>query len=366
MEFTASRNDLVRELTLALGSVETKTTIPVLGTVLIEADGEQARLTSTDLTLGIRLSLPAKVKTPGAVAIPAKRLFEYIKLLPDADVKVETEANDWTKIACGRSKTRIAGVGAENFPALPSPGEPSASLPVSVLAGLIQSTVFAISTEESRFTLSGALLVLEPERATMVATDGHRLALMRADVATEAMQTIKTLVPIAGLNELLKLSKIKKDATVQISADENHLYFSVDGRVLTVRKLAGNFPDFERVLPKEHPHSVTLGRGDTYSAIERVSKFADERSRAVRIRVAPGELRVSASLSETGDSEESMPVEYSGPEVELGFNGDYLLEFLKAATSALVEFHFKDSSSAGELRPKEGSDYRYVVMPMRV
>jgi DNA polymerase-3 subunit beta len=173
------------------------------------------------------------------------------------------------------------------------------------------------------------------------------------------------------MSELLKLAgEAAADATIQFSGDENHLFFQLGERLLISRKLTGNFPDYERVLPKEHPHSVQVKRDELRSAIERVSQFSDERSRAIRFQVMPGEVKVFSSLSETGESEESVPVEYGGAGVEIGFNSQYMLDFLRAVADESVEFGFRDPHTAGELRPgtTEGSKflYRYVIMPMRI
>jgi DNA polymerase-3 subunit beta len=156
---------------------------------------------------------------------------------------------------------------------------------------------------------------------------------------------------------------------VEFAGNENHLFFQLEKRLLLSRKLTGNFPDYDRVLPKEHPNAIVIGRDDFRSALERVSQFSDERSRAVRLQILAGELKIHSSVSETGESEETIPVEYSGPDTEVGFNAQYLLDFLKAVDQSEVEFHFKDGNSAGELRPKdapEGVNFRYVVMPMRI
>jgi len=173
------------------------------------------------------------------------------------------------------------------------------------------------------------------------------------------------------MGEIQKLAQdADGDAKIEFSGDENHLFFQLNDRLLLSRKLTGNFPDFERVLPKDHPHVVALDREELRKSIERVSQFSDERSRAIRLRVEDGELDIHSSLSETGESEESLPVKYEGSAVEIGFNASYLLDFLRATTESEVAFHFKDAHSAGELRPGangEGSyKYRYVVMPMRI
>lgn len=371
MEFTVSKADLVRELNLSQGVVEKKTTIPILSNVLLELSGERLTLTATDLELGIRCSTPAKVKSAGAGTIPAKRLLDYVRLLPDADVVIKFSDNHWASLTCGRSKTRIAGMSRESYPELPEMPEPLAQLPLSLLAGMIQKTIFAISAEESRFTLNGALLQVKGKTITMVATDGHRLALVECENPMQSETNYKALLPRKAMAEILKLASDSetKDAAVDFSGDDNHLFFQVGARLLISRKLTGNFPDFERVLPKAHSHTVPMERDELRASIERVAQFSDERSRAIKVRFADNEATIHSSLSESGESEESLAVEYGGPTVEIGFNAQYLLEFLRAVPEAKVAFHFKDAQSAGELTPSgEGVDYkyRYVVMPMRI
>src|SRR5947209_424105 len=178
MEFTVNKSDLVRELSLSQGVVEKKTTIPILSNVLVEAEKDRITLTATDLELGIRCSCPAKVSKPGAGTIPARRLLDYVRLLPDADVNVKVGDNQWASLLCGRSRTRIAGMSRESFPELPVMPEVLAEIPVAALASMISKTIFAISMEESRFTLNGALLIVKNTGLVMVATDGHRLSMV--------------------------------------------------------------------------------------------------------------------------------------------------------------------------------------------
>jgi DNA polymerase-3 subunit beta len=371
MEFTVSKADLVRELNLSQGVVERKTTIPILSNVLLEASGDRLTLTATDLELGIRCSAAAKVKSGGAGTIPAKKLLDYVRLLPDADLTVKISDNHWASLTCGRSKTRIAGMSRESYPELPQMPDALAQLPVGLLANMISKTIFAISAEESRFTLNGALLQLKGRTVTMVATDGHRLSLVECDNPMVSEANYKALLPRKAMSEILKLAAdtATKDDAVDFSGDDNHLFFRVGSRLLISRKLTGNFPDFERVLPKGHAHTVELDRDEFRASIERVAQFSDERSRAIKVRFADNEATIHSSLSESGESEESLGIEYGGPTVEIGFNAQYLVEFLRAVPEPKVAFHFKDAQSAGELTPSgEGVDYkyRYVVMPMRI
>ncbi len=370
MEFTVSKSDLVRELSLSQGVVEKRTTIPILSNVLLEAREERVVLTTTDLELGIRCSCPAQVAKEGAGTIPAKRLLDYVRLLPDEGLTVKFQENQWAVLTCGRSKTRIAGMSRESFPELPAMPDVLAEVPIGLLASMIARTIFAISAEESRFTLNGALMILKPHSVVMVATDGHRLAMVEKQQEIAGLaDAYRALLPKKAMGEILKLAQdSESNQILKFSGDENHLFFQLGDRLLISRKLTGNFPDFERVLPKEHLTHVVLKRDEVRASIERVSQFADERSRAIRLQMAPGEARVYSSLSETGESEESLPVTYDGEEVEIGFNAQYLLDFLRAVAEEEVLFYFKDAHSAGELRPgpDAGYTYRYVVMPMRI
>jgi DNA polymerase-3 subunit beta len=237
---------------------------------------------------------------------------------------------------------------------------------------MIARTGFAISMEESRFTLSGALLLVRPEGLVMVSTDGHRLAFVQASAAEsgKVSQTFRALIPKKAMAELTKLAdEAEPDAVMIFGGDDNHLFFQTGNRLLMTRKLTGNFPDYERVLPKDHNLIAKLQKDEIRAAIERVAQFADERSRAIKIQFAPGEVHIFSSSVETGESEETVSSVYEGPVLEIGFNAQYLLDFLRAIPQTELAFELKDQKSAGELRPSgEGitDQYRYVVMPMRL
>lgn len=371
MEFTVSKANLVRELSFSQGVVEKKTTIPILSNVLIEAQADRIVLTATDLELGIRCSCPAKVKKQGSGTIPARRLLDYVRLLPDGDLDLKFADNQWATITCGRSKTRIAGMSRDSYPELPSMPEKITDIPAKVLGELISKTIFSISAEESRFTLNGALLVLTGSSLAMVATDGHRLAMIQRNVDLAGLKSnLKAQLPKKAMQEVQRLvADAGPDDAVVFAGDENHLFFETGERLLISRKLTGNFPDYERVLPKDQPNRVCVDREAFKSAIERVAQFSDDRSHAIRLQVGDGEVKVHSSLSDTGESEDSILVDYNGPALEIGFNAAYLIDFLRAVSEREASFHFKDANSAGELRPA-GEDldytYRYVVMPMRI
>lgn len=371
MEFTVSRSDLLRELSFSQGVIERKTTIPILANLLIEAEDGRIRLTATDLELGIHCSCAATVSQPGSGTIPAKRLLDYVRLLPEAEIKIKFLENQWASITCGRSRTRIAGMPKDSFPELSVQPESSLKLPAAKLRSMISQTMFAISSEETRFTLNGALLVLTPTSMKMVATDGHRLAHVVAEAEIEGVAESQTaLLPRKAMAELSKLiDSLEDEASLAFSFDDNHLFFQSADRLLITRKLSGSFPDYERVLPKEQVHQIVLAKDDIRAALERVAQFSDERSRAVKLALQNGEVKVYSSISDTGDSEESLSADYHGELVDIGFNASYLLDFLRAVGGDSIQFCFRDSQSAAEFRPGGDSTnvlYRYVVMPMRV
>jgi DNA polymerase III subunit beta len=372
MEISVSKNDLLRELTATQGVVERKTTIPILSNFLFEVGGDKLSITATDLDLSLRTSCPANVKKDGSCTIPARKLYDYVKLLGDGDISIKLLENHWVQIRSGRSNTKMVGMARANFPALPQfPSEHALQLPAQVLRQLIAKTIFAISNEESRYTLNGALLVLKPESITMVATDGHRLAhVEHGGDKLPVSGEMKVLVPKKAMAELSALLNSSDAQTVEFAKDESTLFFRIGGRLLTSRQLTGQFPNYEAVLPRDNNKSVTVHCDELSAAIQRVAQFADERSNAIRMRVEKNELKVSSSNTETGESEDSIETAYTGDPMVIGFNSQYLLEFLKVVGSGDVRFEFKDAQTAGQLRPDEASDseyrYRYIVMPMRI
>jgi len=370
MEITVSKSELLRELTATQGVVERKTTIPILSNYLLEAAADKLSLTATDLDLSLRTSCNAKVKKEGACTIPARKLYDYVKLLPDADISIRLLENHWVSIRCGRSNTKMVGMARSNFPGLPVfPSAGVIKIPAAVLRSMIAKTGFAIASEESRYTLNGALMVLKPESITMVATDGHRLAhVERTGEKFESVSgEMKTLIPKKAMDELKSLLDSEAE-TIDFAKDESTLFFRVGPRLLTSRQLTGQFPNYEAVLPKDVSKSITLQGEELGAAIARVAQFADERSRAVRLRLEKGELKLSASSTETGESEDSIEIAYDGEPMAIGFNAQYLIDFIKATGSREVKLELKDAQSAGQLRPAEGEDYkyRYIVMPMRI
>src|SRR5438270_12607925 len=278
MEITVSKFELLRELTATQGVVERKTTIPILSNYLVEASGDKLWLTATDLDLSLRTSCSIKVKKEGSCTIPARKLHDYVKLLPDADITIKLLENHWVSIRCGRSNTKMVGMARSNFPSLPAfPTAGVVKIPAQVLRGMIAKTGFAIANEESRYTLNGALMVLKPESITMVATDGHRLShIERSGEKFDGISgELKTLVPKKAMDELKSLVDSTEAESIEFSRDDSTLYFRIGPRLLTSRQLTGQFPNFEAVLPKDNNKLVTVPGNDLGAAISRVAQVAD-------------------------------------------------------------------------------------------
>lgn len=369
MEFTVSKADLVKELGLAQGVVEKKTTIPILSNVLIEARGNAIELTATDLEIGIRSSCPAKVVQEGSVTVPAKKMLDYVRLLDEGEVAIRLQENFWVQVTAKRARTRIVGMSRENFPVLPQLPGALTQIPAGMLLDMINKTVFAISSEESRYTLNGALLIVGVDSLTMVSTDGHRLAHIENLHSCGVASEVRVLIPKKALGEIQRLlAEVSPESVIDFGRGESHLFFRVGGRLLISRMLTGQFPNYEAVLPRENNRVVVLDREQLMAALRRVAQFADERSHAIRLQLAPDEVKLSSSSSDTGESEESLETEYASEPLQIGFNSLYVLDFLAAAHSGPVRLEFKDEQSAGQMRPvgEDGGKYRYILMPMRI
>jgi DNA polymerase III subunit beta len=370
MEFSVSKSALLNELNTTQGVVERKTTIPILSNLLIEAKGNHLNITATDLELSIRTSCEAKIKKEGAGTIPAKKLLELVRLLPEGEIKVKLLENHWVEIVSDKKKYKLVGMAKENFPTLPSMPHSMVKISAPVIESLIAKTKFAISMEESRYTLNGGLLILKPDSLTMVATDGHRLALAETDQKLSGMNgEMKVLVPKKAMDEVEKLaSGAGSDSSIEFAKDESNLFFQVGHRLLISRILTGQFPNYEAVLPRDNNKSVVLERAELSDAVRRVSQLADQRSHAVKFSVSKEGIEISASSPEYGEAKENIDKEYKGEPIAIGFNSSYMLDFLSAAADGPVSIELKDEQSAGQMRPlaDESYRYRYIIMPMRI
>ncbi|CDM66783.1 DNA polymerase III subunit beta [Pyrinomonas methylaliphatogenes] len=369
MEFSIARDALLKELQFLQGVVERRNTIPVLSNLLIEStEYGTVRLLATDLDTTLRCETGAEIIGEGRMLIPARKLFDIVRSLPDGEVHLRGEANNWVELRSGRARFRLASAAPSDFPALPSVGTPSPlEIAASHLSSMIERTIFAITLEEARYTLSGAKFIYTREFVRMVTTDGHRLAFIELKAEPGQGKEIDALIPRKALAELARLASTY-DGSLKLWTTENHIHFEIGPRLLVARLLAGQFPNYEMVMPRASARKARLDCALFAGAIRRVALMADDRSRAIRLAFSPNGLQISAQSAEEGSSEERVDVDYDGEEIEIGFNAQYLLDFLQVVGEGEILFEFKDANSQAQLRPvaQDGFDYRYIVMPMRL
>jgi DNA polymerase-3 subunit beta len=376
MELVLRKADLLRELQLLQGIVERKITIPVLANVLLDANGDEVRLLATDLEVGLRSRCDASVARPGTLTVPAKKLFDIVKALPETDIRIEDDKGA-VRVAADRFDSRMTTLPPEDYPTLPEAGAGDPE----VLAGaglrqMVHKTQFAITGEDTRYFLNGGLLVLKHDSMTLVATDGHRLALVTVprvaapaagDDAPAPAEELRVILPKKTLGELERLLA-EGDSDVEFSRSENHLFFQVGGRLLISRVIDGQFPAYDRVIPKGNDKQIDFDRDRLASAVRRVALLSNERTRAVKFQIDAGQVEVTSSSPEIGDARERLVVDYEGPALQVCFNAQYVLDFLAAVETEHVVLEFKDEASQAVMRPvsPDGYDYLYVIMPMRI
>lgn len=399
MEFVIRQSALREVLGFVQGVVERKSTIPVLSNILIESLGENSiRIVGTDLDVTVRCDAEAEIKKGGAMCVQARKLFDLARLLNGENVTFKKLENEWVSVIAGRGKFRLAGVNREQFPEIPIFKSAPLKLPADVFNYFIRHTAFAITNEQSRFTLSGAKFMLADGKARMVTTDGHRLAYIERAIDMPADAKMDALIPKKALLELVKISG-ESGEEVSFGEDQNHIYFELEGRLLITRKLSGNFPNYEMVMPKDNDRLAVFDLEEMKGSVRRVALMADERNRSIRLTVREGEVELTAQSSEEGEGNEVVPADYSGEETTLGFNWQYLQDFLNVVSAVQtgdaenasadaaeketdgdkvrvketssptrISFEFKDSNAGTQLSIAGDTpyDYRYVVMPLRI
>ena len=372
MELSLRKSDLLRELQLLQGIVERKSTIPILANVLIQAeDGSSVELLATDLEVGLRSHCPASISEKGSLTLPAKKLYEIVRALPETDIRIAGSSEGGVKVAADRFDSRMQTLPHEDFPTLPQAGGAfSAVLGRAVLREMVAKTQFAITGDDTRYFLNGALFEFKTDVMSLIATDGHRLAIVSAQrekVKGERNEEIRAILPRKTLWELSRLLGEGED-NVKYERGENHLFFDIGGRVLISRMIDAQFPAYERVIPKNNDKQIHFERDRLTSAIKRVALLSNERSRAVKFKMDNNQVEISSSSPELGEAKELLPVEYTGASVEICFNAQYVLDFLNVAETDGVTLEFKDEMSQAVMKPvgANGCEYTYVIMPMRV
>ncbi len=374
MELSLRKSDLLRELQLLQGIVERKSTIPILANVLIQAEDGSVELLATDLEVGLRSHCPASISEKGCLTLPAKKLYEIVRALPETDIHIAGSSKGGVKVAADRFDSRMQTLPHEDFPTLPQAGGAfSAVLRQAVLREMVAKTQFAITGDDTRYFLNGALFEFKTDVISLIATDGHRLALVSVEREKvkggkgESNEEIRAILPRKTLWELSRLLGEGED-NVKYERGENHLFFDIGGRVLISRMIDAQFPAYERVIPTNNDKQIQFERDRLTSAIKRVALLSNERSRAVKFQMDNNQVEISSSSPELGEAKELLPVDYAGGSVQICFNAQYVLDFLNVAGTESVTLEFKDEMSQAVMKPvgANGCEYTYVIMPMRV
>jgi DNA polymerase-3 subunit beta len=365
MKFSLPKESFLEELQILQGIVEKRNTMPILANIMMNVSSQDIELVGTDLEVGLRTHIGADIEKPGAITVNGKKIFEIVKSLPGGQ-KVEVELKDETlEIKAGESEFKIMCLAKEDYPQVPDAKfEQGLVLPLADIKAMIDRVFFAI-TQEQRYYLNGALLSLKNRQIELVSTDGHRLSYTKK--VADGLKVDKDLSVIVAKKTLAEIRKFE-DETVAFDLDENNLFFKVGARTLISRIIESKFPKYQAVIPKDNPGRLIMGRAELADAIRRVALLSAERSKGIKFTIEKNRLRLFSSNPEIGEARDRLTVEYKGQDLEVGFNAQYLLDFLTAVEAEKVVFELKDENSAVLMRPEaeEGLTNIYVLMPMKI
>jgi DNA polymerase-3 subunit beta len=364
MEVQINRDVFLKGLQLVQNIVEPRQTLPILANVLLETEGELIRIAATDLEVGARVGIPGQVVTSGAITLSARKLLEIVKELPSSPMAIKVQENSWVALRCAGVGYKLVGLPPEDFPVVQAVDlEEWVGVEAAVLRVMLAETSFAISHDESRHALNGVFFSIRPKEIRLVATDGHRLALAQRPLDNVGPGG-SGIVPRKAVHEIARV--LGAGESVQVALSGSQFALRMPNFLLTSRLIEGQFPNYEQVLPKGHPIRLTLLKEAVMAVLRRVSVLSEERTKHVKIFLSPGFLKFTAYTPELGEAEETIPVEYSGGEVAIGFNSRYLLDALSPIEGDQVVMELKDGASPGVFRNVEGDDYVCVIMPMRI
>ncbi len=368
MKFTITRDKLHDGLSSVAASVPTKTTLPVLANLLVEASKDGLRLSGTDLDISVTTTIPASVDQEGATTLPARKLVEIVKELPNATIRVTGSGEQRVQIECGKSKFKLLGLARDEFPAFPTVKfDGGWKVQAKDLQKLIQHVAFAASTEESRPILNGVLWELRPERMRMVATNGHRLARMDVPASGTGGGQADLIVPPKALEQIRRL--FAGDEDIEIGKSENHLGFRSTTTQIFTRLIEGPYPNYEQVIPRENDKNLTADKAALAAALRRMSIVASDQTHRIRMAFTNGACKLSVQTPDLGEAQEELAVAYEGDPLEIGFNAAYLLEILKWMPTDEVRMTFKAPERAATCEPVGWDDpasYMTLVMPLRL
>lgn len=365
LQIKTQKEDLLRAVTAVSGAISSKNTLPILNNVLIQSDGpDQIVLTGTDLELGIRTTCPAVVGLQGAITVPAKKLYEIVRELAPGEVDVTVGKNNAVNIKTEKSFFKIMGLEPDDFPKLPEPApEQSFEFDQKVLRQCLTLTSFAISRDETRYTLNGVLVILKNKTARFVATDGKRLASVEKALASNLDALVEVIMPAKTSVELIKMLGDGEEK-VKVVCAQNQIIFQLNETTLVSRLIEGRFPNYEQVIPKEEKTTARINRQELLAAVKRVSLLTSQENKSVKIDFIKEKILISSRTPNLGEAKEEVPAEVSGDDLAIGFNPDYIVDVLKTLETEEVLFSLTEPDKPGLIKGEGG--YLYVVMPMQL
>jgi DNA polymerase-3 subunit beta len=364
MEVVLDRDAFLRGLQMVQNIVEPRQTLPILANVLLEAAQDRMVVTATDLEVGARVSIPARVAADGTITLAARKLGEIVKELPAAALTMKVRDNAAVSLRCGSASYKLNGLAADEFPpVVPAAATSWMTLDAGTLRAMLAQTSFAISHDESRYTLNGVLLAADDTQLRLVATDGHRLALATTTLAQPA-PAVSAIVPRKAVMEIMRV--LGSGEEVRVAVTDNQFVLELPNFVMAARLIEGQFPNYEAVIPTGHPVQLTIARAVLAGVLRRVAVMAEDRNKPVKLVLAPGALTLAAASQDLGEAEEALEVDTGGGDFAIAFNSRYIQDALAAVPSDDVILELKDSFSPGVVRGAADASYRCVIMPMRV
>jgi len=365
MQMILTKTDLVALIAKLQNVIASKPAMPILANILLEAVDDQLIVSGTDLTVSMRCFMNANVLEEGAIALPARRFFQLVRELGPSEIKITAHTTEVAEIASGSSLFKIHGMGKAEFPQLPSfAGAPEVQFTSSQLREMLSKTVFAAAREDNRYTLNGVQLQISNRTATFIGTDGKRLAKAVSEVVADASVSGSYVIPIKAAEEMIHMLDEKNDAKATLMLSADRIALEAGQATLMSKLLAGQFPDVERIIPKEASYQISIHREELSTLLRQVSLFTSQTSHSVRFAFAPGELSLSATSSEIGEGSVSMPVDFSGDRFEIAFNPFYLLDILRHSRDEVIRIGLKDPHNPALIT--DSSQVQFVLMPMRL
>ncbi len=368
MNIIIKRSDFLTGIQSVINASAVRNTLPILSNILLETEKNTLYLSCTDLEITIRSHISAEITASGSITLPAKRLLEIIRELPEKDIHITLNDNHVVTLKCDKSVFKINGLPKDDYPVFPTVKTAEGiTLSQKDLKDMIKKTIFSVSSDETRYVLNGVLMVSDPTKNIfrMVSTDGHRLSYIESTLDKKPAEALNNIIPSKALHELNKT--LGEDGEVLIQLSDNQIIFSISQMVLISRLIEGQFPNFNQVIPKEYDKSITCNTGEIISATRRVALMASDKSNSINYSFSNNKLLITSNIPEVGEAQEEVEINYSGESIITAYNAKYMLDILKNIGSPECLIELTSNLNPGVIKPKDnGFNYLCVIMPMRI